>query len=509
MTNSQAIYDYLNSVRSRQVTTNLAPEDLALLQQLNLVQLLGSDQYTAAQQEVATLGAARASLDQEDQARARLAFNLQEETRKSHSILFAFEGHDKKAAALQQEAQDRAALQATTADESNREQQFNQLVAKKSFLDTLVPYAGGYVGLTGAGLLQLRDMSVRLYRISDVPFATYVQQSQQVDHELNELSDRGAQYAAGLAGPLGAYDKSHIWALALGLAKQQPNVSQGSQALLNAWSALRRLTSNEENRLLSAEIVTAVPQPLEASLPALEQLEKEARRAGVPKEASLGVASMLLLGRRQDGSYATANLPTFLQLTKSYESAALMAVVNRPLADLWQKFTTLRGLFGSWGFAPSEDVELASAYLTLSELPVQGLDTKLGIITRGMGTYLQFPLVASAILAAIPVLEANETLSLLEQAYEVVGRRAMPMSEPEMICLAVRLIHGIRDETLGQLDTTAAAAAAPIPASYLYGPRFFFFAPVIVGHGSYFSTFSGIGGIHPGHAHVMGGGFAG
>ena len=339
MTNSQAIYDYLNSVRSRQVTTNLAPEDLALLQQLNLVQLLGSDQYTAAQQEVATLGAARASLDQEDQARARLAFNLQEETRKSHSILFAFEGHDKKAAALQQEAQDRAALQATTADESNREQQFNQLVAKKSFLDTLVPYAGGYVGLTGAGLLQLRDMSVRLYRISDVPFATYVQQSQQVDHELNELSDRGAQYAAGLAGPLGAYDKSHIWALALGLAKQQPNVSQGSQALLNAWSALRRLTSNEENRLLSAEIVTAVPQPLEASLPALEQLEKEARRAGVPKEASLGVASMLLLGRRQDGSYATANLPTFLQLTKSYESAALMAVVNRPLADLWQKFT--------------------------------------------------------------------------------------------------------------------------------------------------------------------------
>jgi hypothetical protein len=196
-------------------------------------------------------------------------------------------------------------------------------------------------------------------------------------------------------------------------------------------------------------------------------------------------------------------------MTKSYESAALLAIVNQPIQDLWQKFSTLRGLFNSWGFSASEDVELASAFLTLSELPVQGLDTKLGIITRGMGTYLQYPLVASAILAAIPTLEANETLSLLEKAYEVVGRRAMPMSEPELICLAVRVIHGIRDETIGQLDTTAAAhAVPPAPMGYMYGPRFFF-VPVIVAHGSYFSTYSGVGGVHPGHAHVMGGGFAG
>lgn len=509
MGNSQEIYDFLNSVRSRQVTTTLAPGDLALLQQMNIVQVLGADQYSAAQAEVANLDAARAAIGQEDQQRARLASTVAAEDEKTHSILFAFEGHDKKAAALQQEARDRAALQAATSDEAAREQQFNQLVAKKSFLDTLVPYAGGYVGLTGVGLLQLRDMTVRLYRISDLPFATYLQQSQQIDHELNELADRGAQYAAGLTAPLVSYDRSAVWASSIGMAKLQPNVAQGAQAFLNAWSALHRLTSNEENRLMSAEIVAAVPQSLEASLPELEQLEKEARHLGVPKEAALGVASMLLLGRRADGTYATQNLPDFLKLTKSYESAALMAIVNRPLQELWQKFSTLRGLFNTWGFSPSEDVELASAYLTLSELPVQGLDTKLGIITRGMGTYLQYPLVASAILAAVPTLEANETLSLLEQAYEVVGRRAMPMSQPEMICLAVLLIHGIRDETISQLDTTAAARALPPPpVGYMYGPRFFF-VPVIVARGSYFATYSGVSGVHPAHAHVMGGGLAG
>jgi hypothetical protein len=508
MANTQVVYDFLNSIANKQVTTSLPPDDLALLQKLNLVTLVGNDQYVAAQQAVANLDAARAQLGQEESARARLAYNVQGEAARTHSIRFLFEGHDKKAADLQRVQQDRAALQAETADEAAREQQFDQLLQQKSMLDTLVPYAGGYVGLSGAGQLQLREMSVRLYRASDVGFATYIQQSQQVTTELNELSDRGAMYAQSLGGPLNAYDKSQVWGVSIGLAKLQPNVAQGAQALLNAWSALDRLTSNPENRLMSAEIVTAVPAGLDASVPELAALEKEVRRLNVPKESSLGVASLLLLGRRADGTYATGNLPSFLQVTRSYESAALMAIVNRPLADLTQKFSTLRGLFASWGFADSEDVELASAFLTLSDLPVEGLDTKLGIITRGMGQYLQFPLVASAILAAIPVLEANETLSLLEQAYGVVGRRAMPMSEPEMICLAVRLIHGIRDETIGQLDTTAAARAAAVTPGYMYGPRFFF-APVIVAHGSYFSTYSGIGGIHPGHAHVMGGGFGG
>ena len=509
MGNSQAVYDFLVGVRNRQVSAPLPADDLALLQQRSFVQVLSADAFTAAQREVAGLDAARAAIAQEDQQRMQLAAGVAAEDAQTHSIRFAFEGHDKKTAAIQKEAQDRSALDSATADVNSRAAQFNQLVAKKSFLDTMVPFAGGYVGLTGAGQVELRDMTVRLYRISDIPFATYLEQSQQIDGELNTLSDRGAQYAAGLLAPLAAYDRSEVWATSIGLAKLQPNVGQGTQALLDAWMALHRLTSNEENRLMSAEIVAAVPQSLDASFPALQQLEKDVRHLGVPSEASLGVASMLLLGQRQDGTYATQNLPNFLQLTKSYESAALMAIVNQPLQDLTQKFLTLRGLFGTWGFTPSEDVELASAYLTLSELPVQGLDTKLGIITRGMGTYLQFPLVASAILAAIPTLEANETLSLLEQAYEVVGRRAMPMSEPELICLAVRLIHGIRDETISQLDTTAAARAMPPPpVGYMYGPRFFF-VPVIVAHASYFSTYSGIGGIHPGHAHVMGGGFAG
>jgi hypothetical protein len=108
-------------------------------------------------------------------------------------------------------------------------------------------------------------------------------------------------------------------------------------------------------------------------------------------------------------------------------------------------------------------------------------------------------------------MEANETLSLLERAYELLGQRTGPMSQAELICLAVRLIHGIRVRSVDELDATAraapAAATGAARAYYPVGPRWFF-VPLIVTHGAYYSTFSGFGGPHPGHVHAVGG-FAG
>jgi len=77
-----------------------------------------------------------------------------------------------------------------------------------------------------------------------------------------------------------------------------------------------------------------------------------------------------------------------------------------------------------------------------------------------------------------------------------------------LICLAVRMVHGVRPQTIQNLDTTATAAPAAAGAGYYYGPRFFF-VPILVAHGAYYSTFSGVGGAHPGHAHFGTGGFTG
>ncbi|HUI38611.1 MAG TPA: hypothetical protein VLY85_03165, partial [Thermoplasmata archaeon] len=404
MATCRDVFGFLSQVRDRHVTSTLAPADLGQLRELQIVQVLSPEEY-------AQIGAAaNAVLADRDDLAARiaqeraLAAEVATEDRKTHSILFHLEGKEKQAAALRSEAEHRASLEATDRDLAERQQKFDAEIAQRSLLDTLVPFPGGYVALTGFGARELRDLGLRLYRVSDLDFAAYWAQRQAVARELNDLADRGAQYVAGLLGPLGGVDRSALWAVSVGLAKLEPEVARGTAVYVDAYDRIGGISHNPENRLLSAEILTCLPRGVAESLPALAALDREVRQAGVPRESSLGVASMLLLGQRADGTFATTNLSEFLHYTRSYEAAALLAIVNR--ADVGAKFASLRSVFASWGYQPSEDVELASAFLAVSELPVEGVTTKLAILARGLGAYLQYPLVSAAIVASVPVLEA-------------------------------------------------------------------------------------------------------
>ncbi len=512
MANCQAVFTFLTNVRNRSATPSLAPADITALQQLQLISYLTAEQYAAMRSEIDTIAQVSGDIAQRAQERARLSQQAEDDFRKTHSILFHLESKDKRDAALREEAQEEGAVRRADSDLAAREQGLDSLIAKRSLLDTLTPCDGAYVALTALGAKELRDLGFRLYRASDVDFAAYCAQRQSVDQELNGMADRGAQYVGDLAAPLARVDRANLWAVGIGLAKLQPEVGQGERVYLDAFGRIGSLAHNVENQLMAAEILSCLPRGVEDAMPALTQLEHDARHvARVPKESSLGVASVLLLGQRADGTFATGELAQFLQMTLSYESAALMAIVNRP--DVASKFTALRSMFASWGYQASEDVELASAYLAISELPVEGISTKLAILARGLGTYLEYPLVAAAILASVPVLEANESLNLLEEAYDIVGRRAMPSSQAELICLAVRMVHGVRTETITGMDSTQVPTPAAAGVGY-GGPRpmfmpGFFYGPLIVMHGGYYSTFSGIGGVHPGHVHGGGGGFSG
>lgn len=505
MANCKDVAAFLTGIQNRSVTTQLSPVDETALEQLNMVRFVTADQMGELSREVASLSAARDALSQEEGQRGQLAAHIAAEDRRTHSILFHFESREKQQAELADEGKDRAALQSMDADLAGKLRQFSELVAKKSILDTLTPYGTRYVALTGAGTMALRDLGVRMYRVSDIDFATYLAQSRQVDRDLADLAARSAGYAASLGGPLASIDRSFLWAISIGLAKLGGDPNERLTAFLNAYSQVGSLSSNAENRLMAAEILSLLDRPLGTSLSSLAQLVQAVRSLGVKNEAALGVASILLLGQRADGTFATQNLAEYLRLTASYESAALLSVVYRPLPEVSQKFLTLRTMFQGWGYQPSEDLELSSAYLTVSELPIEGVSGKLSILSRALATYLQYPLVASAILASIPVLEAYETLNLLERAYELLGQRTGPMAQSELICLAVRMIHGIKAQPANELDATAART----PAGFAYAPgQRLLFLPVFVSHNFYYSTFSGIGGAHPGHVHV-GGGFVG
>lgn len=512
MTNCRDLFAFLRAVGARNITAPLPSADLATLGTLGIVRVLSADEYTQLSKDVAGLGSARDAILRDGAETARLSAAVHADDQRTHSILFHFEKADKRKAEADRLAADRAALGSTQSDMSARERAFADLVAKKSLADALVPYAGGYVALTGYGAAATRDLGVRLYRVGDLAFPEYIAETQRVQAELNDVASRAAGVLGPLASALPSVDRTYLWAVAIGLAKRGGDASSRIGAFVEVYNSLGPLASNPENRLLSAEILATVDRPLSESLALLRGLDKPVRAAGVPKESALGVAAILLLGRRADGSFATVPLPQFVHLTPSFEAAALLAVVNAPYQDLAGKFQLARSQFASWGYGPSEDVELSAAYLTVSDLPIDGIGTKLRIIAQGLSSYLQYPLVGASILAAIPTLEANETLNLLEQAYETLGTRTGPMPPPELICLAVRILHGVRVGSVNELDPTA-PAPPPSPTGFRYGVGPYpMFVPMIVAHGFYYSTFSGMGGFHPGHVHVAGGfsgGFSG
>jgi len=508
MTRCADIYAFLNQVSAKQVTTSLSDGDATLLTQLGLFQVFTADQVRSAQAAVQALAGERQSIAMEMAQRAQLAQAAAEEARKTHSFLFHLEGRGKQEAELQRAAGVDAQLKTTDGDLTRKQQEFAQLVTQQSLLDTLAPFGDRFVGLTSRGAVELRDLGLRLYRVSDTDFTTYWNQAQKIAVDLTQLASGGAEYFARLNPVLVGSDRSLLWGISIGLSKSQPIVAQGCDAFVHAYRTVYGLTGNAENRLTSTEILTALPRPIDQEYPGLVQVLGDVRRLNVPTESALGVASILLLGRREDGTVATPNLAQYLSITRSFEAAALLSIVNLPIPDQAAKFQSLRAMFSGWGYQPSEDVELSSAYLTVSELPAAGISTKLAIIAKGLSSYLQFPLVAASVLASVSTLEANETLNLLEHAYEIVGPRAAPLSQAELICLAVRMIHGIRDELVGPLDATAAIAPAAPHFPGVYGPRFFF-VPIFVMHQAYFGTYSGFGGAHPGHSHGFGGGGGG
>lgn len=497
---------FLEQVRVRQVTAGLPPGDLAVLQQLGLIGLEDPAGYAQLANEVTQLGAAQAAVAQERTELERTAAAHQADERHLGSILFHFEGTAHQAADRAQDAQDEARLADAQRKVAEEESRFNELLRKKALLDSLFPVEGQYIGLTGVGAAALRELQMRLYRVSDLEFAAYWSQTRQVAEELEGIAARAAGFFGEVAAPLAGVERSYLWSIGIGVAKLSPATPAPSGPFLQAYSALGALAVNVENRLLAAEVLATLGGPVAPALPLLSSLVQTAGAAGVPRESALGVGAILFSGRRADGSFPGAALPSFLRVSPSYEAAALLTVINRPADELVQKLGYLRSLFSQWGYSASEDLELASAFLTASELPVDSVSPKMAVLSRGLATYLQYPLVAAAILASIPVLEAHETLSLVEQAYQILGRRTGPMSQAELVTLAVRMVHGVAVPGVTELDP--AAARPPVSFTYGVAPRPLF-VPLIVGHGAYYSTFGAFGGAHPGHVHAFGGGFVG
>ncbi len=491
--------------------------DMDFLSTNGYVSVMQREEYDRALAEVSNLTQMIEELQSERVEERSAEVTLEKEEKKVHSITFHFKGREEREAGLARVESARSALSKESADVAEQDSRIKQLIQKKSVIDRMVQYDGTYLSLAGLGVITLNDLNVRNYRVSDSEFSDFIEETRETSAELRSIAETGSFHASNLRARLSEADFSQLWNVSVGLAKLQADRYQVSERFLLALGILQHFDSTIENKMMAAEIMTSLgARPAQSSTDSsdlqnlsktLESLDRDLRHhADVPKQLSAGVAALIMFGRRHDGTYPTDRFVEFSKMSSSYESAAILSVINDPSNQLPGKFQSFRSMFSSWGYRTSEDTELASAYLSISDLGPDDVRTKMTIIVDALKNYLEYPLVAAAILTSIPTFEANETLNLMEKAYSTLWSYTAELERSELVSLSVRMIHGIKNELVRELDPTAKIANTPVQFKHAPSSNFFaYHVPLIVSHSSYYSKFSGIGGVHPAHGHGVGG----
>jgi hypothetical protein len=490
--------------------------DMDFLATSGYVSVMQKEQYDEALAGISNLAKVNEELAREEDEERSARALLEEDERKTHSIIFHFKSEDNQKAELERAESQRNVVLKEEADVVERESKIRELLQKKSMIDRMVQYDGRYVSLTGLGVITLNDLNVRNYRVSETEFSDFIQERMATFSELRSIAHKGGFYVSVLNNEFPDTDLSQLWSVSIGLGKLQGDPNQISERFLLSLDMLQQFRSNLENKMMAAEIMTAskvnpsqVPtnSDLQSLAESLESLEDKARHdAHVPKELSVGVAATILFARRYDSTFPIDKLVEFSKMTLSSESAAILSVLDVPLDQISNKFMQFRSLFSFWGYEESEDTDLASAYLAISDFTRDEVKDKMTIILDALKNYLEYPLVATAILTSIPTLEANETLDLMEKASTLLGNFAPSLERSELISLSVRMIHGIKNELVKELDPTAKITVTPIQFTYVPSIVFFRYrTPLILAHSYYHSTFSAFGGAHPAHVHGFGG----
>jgi len=516
--NCNDVRTFFSQIAGKSVSTQIQQADMDFLATNGYLSVMQKEDYDRAVAEVSNLTKMNEELQSERTEERSAETTLEEEERKTHSIMFHLEAKEKKDAERETVETERTIVSKEEAEIAAKDSKINELIQKKSTIDRMVQYDGKYLSLTGLGVTTLNDLNVRNYRVSDSQFSDFIEESKAISGELRSIAERGSFYESSIRTEFPKTDLSQLWGVSIGLAKLQGDQNQIDQRFLLSLAILHHFKSTIENKMMAAEIMTSSTadpsrSPADSNLQSLSEtlinLEKEIRReAKVPKQLSAGVAAIIMFGRRFDGTYPTDRFVEFSKMTPSYESAAILSIINVPPSapSLASKFQSFQSLFDLWGYEKSEDTELASAYLAISDLGPDDVKTKLTIILDALKNYLEYPLVAGAILTSIPTLEANETLDLMEKAYSLLGSFATGLERSELISLAVRMIHGIKNELVKKLDPTAKITKTPVQFTYVPSNVFFmYYAPLIIAHTIYYSTYSGIGGAHPAHVHGAGG----
>jgi hypothetical protein len=469
------VMTFLSQINAKSIAVSVSEEDLNFLINSGYVECLSKDEYEKLLASVADMPKVDNEIEE-----LREKENVDKETithdqKKIHSIHFWFEGRDKKGADRERVQTEEQIVSKEEEAIHEKDSELQSLIQKKSMLDRQACYGERYLSLTGSGVIILHDLTTRNYRVGDMDFNAFMQETKAIEVELQSIVGRASCYYSEIkdaianmkTSPLAdkirrwladtdeedednyrikskGVESSQLWAVSIGLAKLEGDTDKIKESFIKMVNMLQKFNSNLDSKLMAAETLVAsghvmYPQLLEP----LTNIERQIRQsANVPEELSLGIATTIYCGINPNG-LTRFNDGFFCHITKSYMAAALLSSSQETQDNLCQKFESFKSIFDAWGYSPSEDTVLAAAYLTLSNLSEKDAQDKMNIIVDALKTGFEFPLVPSAILTTMP-LNAIELLDLVEKAATILQSQVLTtgLSHSELASLAIRLIYG-------------------------------------------------------------------
>ncbi len=189
------VKDFFSDISSRASSIpSVGAGDLDLLSKTGFVSVMSKDDYEKAAAEVAQLAQLNEDLQKEQAQESAAASALQKDESEEHSLKFHFEAKDSQDAERQKVESDQAEAQQEQAKVAQIEAKVSAFIARKSFLDTYVPYGDGYIALTAQGVTALSDLNVKNYRVADADFADFMKETLAITADFATMASRGKYY---------------------------------------------------------------------------------------------------------------------------------------------------------------------------------------------------------------------------------------------------------------------------------------------------------------------------
>lgn len=315
--------------------------------------------------------------------------------------------------------------------------------------------------LTAVGRHVLGELEVRADRTDPLPLSTVAQMLSRLLVEFDEVA-KTAEYFLTDLGPVTPPEAVPLLRpVALGLANRRESPEDLAEEFRNVWGGVEVMGGGARDRLLAAELLNASSADMgKVYAPIMSTTEKIRAKAG-PKVSAVTAAAILHLTAGMD---AAVPLETFLELrpkSGSDEAAALLAALaTDPGSALHRRDTLLEALGANPG---SVDARHAATYLAAIGAEGEAV-TRTRALASALAPRLTEPLTAASLLSGHGRLSARESLDWVDKATEILSGRQLAPNRPELVALAVALVHGLPDSEFAA-PSAAGNRPAPAPAS--------------------------------------------